>query len=63
MLGREDWSGIDQIVLTQDRDQWMALVNMVRNLHVVCSIVKFLSSCTIGVFSRRHQVHEVISYA
>jgi hypothetical protein len=28
------WDGIDWIDLAQDRDQWRALVNMVRNLRV-----------------------------
>jgi hypothetical protein len=28
------WGGMDWIDLTQDRDQWMALVNMVMNVLV-----------------------------
>jgi hypothetical protein len=28
------WVGIDWIDLAQDRDQWRALVNMVKNLRV-----------------------------
>jgi transposase len=28
------WAGMDWIDLTQDRDQWRALVNMLMNLHV-----------------------------
>jgi hypothetical protein len=28
------WSGMNMIVLAQDRDQWMALANMVMNLRV-----------------------------
>jgi hypothetical protein len=39
------WGGMDWIDLAQDRDQWRTLV-------------KFLSSCTIGGFSRRAQLHE-----
>jgi hypothetical protein len=27
------WGGMDWIELTRDRDWWMALVNMVMNLH------------------------------
>jgi hypothetical protein len=52
------WDGIDWIDLAQDRDQWRALVNMVMNLRVPKNTGKFLSSCTIGGFSRRAQLHE-----
>jgi hypothetical protein len=33
-LGEIGWDGIDWIDLAHDRDQWMALVNMVMNLQV-----------------------------
>jgi hypothetical protein len=33
-LGETGWDGMDWIDLAQDRDQWRALVNMVRNLRV-----------------------------
>jgi hypothetical protein len=33
-LGEIGWYGMDWIKLTQDRDQWRALVNMVMNLQV-----------------------------
>jgi hypothetical protein len=39
------WNGMDWIDLAKDRDQWRALV-------------KFLSGCIIGSFSRRAQLHE-----
>jgi hypothetical protein len=51
-IGEIGWDGMDRIDLSQDRDQWRALVNTVMN------VGKFSSSCTIGGFSRRAQLHE-----
>jgi hypothetical protein len=47
------WDGMDWIDLAQDRDQWRTLVSM-----VLKNTGRFLSSCTIGGFSRRAQLHE-----
>jgi hypothetical protein len=52
------WNGMDWIDLAQDRDRWRALVKTVMNLRVPENAGKFLSSCTIGSFSRRAQLHE-----
>jgi hypothetical protein len=52
------WDGMDWIDLSQNRDQWRALGNMVMNLLVLQNAGKFLSSCTIGSFSRSAQLHE-----
>jgi hypothetical protein len=52
------WDGMDWIDLTQDMDQWMALVNAVMNLRVPQNAGKFLSGCTIGSYSRRAQLHK-----
>jgi hypothetical protein len=52
------WNGVDWIDLAQDRDQWRALVNTVMNFQVPYNDGKFLSSCTIGSFSRRARLHE-----
>jgi hypothetical protein len=49
---------MDWIDLAYDRDQWRALLNMVMNLWVPWNARKFMSSCTIGGFSRRAQLHE-----
>jgi hypothetical protein len=52
------WDGMDWIDLAQDRNQWRALVNTAMNLRVPQNAGKFLSSCTIGSFSRRARLHE-----
>jgi hypothetical protein len=52
------WDGMDWIDLSQNRNQWRALVNTVMNLRVPENTGKFLSSCTVGSFSRRAQLHE-----
>jgi hypothetical protein len=45
------WDGMDWIDLAQDRDQWKALVSSIK-------CWEFLSSCTIGSFSSRAQLHD-----
>jgi hypothetical protein len=55
------WDSMDWIDLAQDRDQWRALVKTVMNLRVLYKAGKYLSSCTIGSFSRRAQLHERVS--
>jgi hypothetical protein len=52
------WDGMDRIDLAQDKDQWRALVNTVMNLRVPLNAGNFLSSCTIGSFSRRAQLRK-----
>jgi hypothetical protein len=52
------WGDTDWIVLAQDRGQYRALVNTIINLPVSYNAGMFLSSCTIGGFSRRVQLHE-----
>jgi hypothetical protein len=53
-----EWYDIYWIDLAEDRDQWKALVNTVMDLRVPQNSVNFLSSCTIGCFSRRAQLRE-----
>jgi hypothetical protein len=55
------WDGMDWIDLAQDRDRWKAPVNTVMNLRIPENGGKFLSSCTIGGFSRRAQLHESVN--
>jgi hypothetical protein len=52
---------MDWIGLAQDRDQWRTVVSMALNLRVPKNVGKFLSSCTTDSFSRRAQLHEVVS--
>jgi hypothetical protein len=44
--------------MAQDRDEWRALVGTVMNLRIPQNVAKFLSSCTIGGFSRKAQLNE-----
>jgi hypothetical protein len=52
-LRETGWDGMELMYLAQDGDQWRALVNTVMNNGVPKNAGKFLSSCTIGSFSRR----------
>jgi hypothetical protein len=54
-IGYDDMDWID---VGQDRDLWRALMSIVMNLRVPQNAGKFLSSCTIGGFSGRAQLHE-----
>jgi hypothetical protein len=44
------WDGIDWLDMAQDRDQWRSLVNI-----KCCKVLEWL---TIGIFSRKAQLHE-----
>jgi hypothetical protein len=57
-LGEIEWNGINWIDLAEDRDQWRAFVSTAINLRLPYNAGKFLSSCTMGSFSRRAQFHE-----
>jgi len=53
------WEGVDWIHLAQDRDQWQALVNMVRYLWVTLNVGNFLTSQVTLSFSRGTLLHGV----
>jgi hypothetical protein len=60
---RNVWcGGMGWIDLTQVRDQWRHLLNMVINFRVPKFAGKFLSSCTTGGLSRRSHLHVVICH-
>jgi hypothetical protein len=48
---------MEWIILSQDRDQWRALVNTVMNLLVPQHVGTFLSSLATDSFLRRAQLH------
>jgi hypothetical protein len=52
---------MDWIDLGQVRDQWRALLNTVMKLGVPKNAGKFLSSCTIGSFSRMAELCKIAS--
>jgi hypothetical protein len=52
-FGGIGWGGMDWIDLTEDRNQWRALVSTVMNPRIPRNAGKFLSSFTSGGLSRR----------
>jgi hypothetical protein len=52
---------MDWIDLAQDRGQRRAPVDTVMNLRVPKNVGKFSSSCATGDFSRRAQLHGILS--
>jgi hypothetical protein len=62
ILREIEWDGMDWVDVAKDRDRWRALVITVVNLQVASISGNFLSSCTIGGFSRRAQLNELSYY-
>jgi hypothetical protein len=50
---------VSWIVLAQDRDKWIALVNLVLNLQVVENAGKLPSGLTSGGLSSGAQLHRI----
>jgi hypothetical protein len=53
------WEGVDWIHLSQDRDQWGAVVNTVMNIWVPRKAGNFLTSLVTISFSRRTLLRRV----
>jgi hypothetical protein len=51
--------GVDWIGLSQDRDRWKALLNVVMNLRVLYNARKLSSAFTTGGLSSSPQLHRV----
>jgi hypothetical protein len=47
-FGEIEWRGVDCIGVAQDRDQWIALVNVVMGLQVPQNAGNFFNSCKIS---------------
>jgi hypothetical protein len=47
--------------VAQDTDHWMALVNMIMNLQVPQNVGKFLNGLATCSFSRRAQLHKLVT--
>jgi hypothetical protein len=56
-LRETGWDGMAWVNLTEDRDQWRVLVNMLMNLRVPQNVNRFLGSNKTGCFSKRAQLH------
>jgi hypothetical protein len=53
------WSGMDWIAVSEDMDQWKALVSTVVNHWVSRNAGKFLNRCITGSLSRKVQLHVI----
>jgi hypothetical protein len=50
---------MDWIDVAEDRDQWRALLSMLKNLQTALNVGKFLNSQMTGSFSRRAQAYGI----
>jgi hypothetical protein len=60
-LATVEWGGMDWICLTQDREEWRALVNVEMNLQVLKSAGKLSSHCITCCPSGNVQLHKWLS--
>jgi hypothetical protein len=58
-LGGVQWGGTDCINPAQNGEWWRAFMNMEINFWVPYNVGEFISTCTIGSFSRTAQLREV----